>query len=192
MNLRDKDKCTLFCPKEMSRLRLPSYFDIYRHYSTLHKKKSTAIQETVKVISDIWNAASVPCYSDVSISLKLRRYFDAVHILKKKTSTNYFLKSYEHHEKLYNNKLFDVCTCHCADLKNCSCQGRKTRIPTAEHEFIIDQRTIRKKVLESWRTVPTSYQSRIRQSTASASSTTPEATTSSSTMLVTNLVIYLY
>ena len=36
----------LFSPKEMSRLRLPSYFDTYRHYSTLHIKKSTAIQET--------------------------------------------------------------------------------------------------------------------------------------------------
>ena len=141
----------------------------------------------VNLISDIWNAASVPCYSTLSISKKLIKYIDVVNILKKKKTTKYFKKSYEHHEELYNNKLFDVCTCHCPDLKNCSCQGRNTRIPLAEHDFIIDQRTLRNKVLESWKTVPTEYQSRIKQNTtASASSTNPEATTSSSTMLVTN------
>ena len=80
MNLRDKDKYMLFSPKEMSRLRLPSYFDTYRHYSTLHIKISTAIQETVNLISDIWNAESVPCYSTLSISKKLRKYFDVVNI----------------------------------------------------------------------------------------------------------------
>lgn len=45
-------------------------------------------------------------------------------------------------------KLFDICSCKCLNLKNCSC-ARNRKIPALEHDFIIDQRTKRRLMISS-------------------------------------------
>ena len=60
MDLRNNSMCLLFSGKEMSRLKLPTYFDVYRHFLTINEKQIVAINKTVDIINEIWHSSSLP------------------------------------------------------------------------------------------------------------------------------------
>ena len=160
MNLRYTDTVLLFKPKVMSQMQLPTYVDTYRHYiSILDEDKNGAINSTVDSIIKIWESASVPYYTYLSIRTKLARYFEIVSKMKKSVNRNFFSASYDNHMHKYD-VILDICTCQCNLDFPCHCK-KGNRIPVAEKEFILDQRSSRTLCIELHRRVATSIQSRI-------------------------------
>ena len=174
MNLRERKKHpSFFIPTHMSYTRLPTFIDVYNNIlfvKTSNKKneKNTAIDNTTKRIVDIWYNASLPVKSVNTIKTKITNYIKVVDNLLKSSKHNYFKKySLAHYNKY--NKLFDICKCQCSVFITCK-YVNECRIPPAELEFLIDQRTNRLRNIITINSV-TTFQSRTNQPSTSQDTT---------------------
>lgn len=158
MNLRSKINYLLFTPVEMSKLQLPTYFDVYRHFNTITGEEIYALEQTSKMICDIWYSASLPYLEKDLIMDQLLSYINIVKISIKnnmKKDENLYNK-----HKVEYDKLFDICSCQCEKICKCT---RQDKIPPAELEFMNDQRSHRKLYIDVSSRQTTSIQSRCKQ-----------------------------
>ena len=155
-----EDTVLLFEPKPISQIQLPTFVDTYIHYLSVIEEGNNSINSTVDSILKIWKSKSLPCYDNVSVRLKLVRYFKIVKTLKKSLNKSYFSDSYIKHLRKYD-VLLDICTCHCdPEIANCRCTEEK-KIPVEEKEFILDQRSTRKIFIEPNKKVDTPIEGKV-------------------------------
>ena len=181
MDLRNNSMCLLFSGKEMSRLKLPTFFDVYRHFLTINEKQIVAINKTVDIINEIWHSSSLPHYNTKTSINKLKIYFDNVKSLKKSKSTKYYNTNYQKHQEKYE-VLFDISICKCVELNACQCK-REYRVPPIERSFLLDQRNKRELLIQTYSTEPTTIQSRKRPRIYASSS----REMASSMLVITNI-----
>ena len=88
--------------------------------------------------------------------------------MKKSINRHIFESIVADHKAKYN-KLFDICPCKYAEICRCT---REYRVPEAEKEFLMDQRTLRMRTVYSSSTTYTSMQSRrsVNEATTSSNS----------------------
>lgn len=112
------------------------------HTSQGTKHRDSILLLTDKVI-DIWKKSSIPTILKSSISVKIDRFICHVrkaNKCKSRISKADLLESYK--------EIFDVCSCHCYDTINarnrsaCECPAAK-KIPAAEWNFWLDQKSER-------------------------------------------------
>ena len=82
MDLRGNSTLSLFSGKEMSRLKLSTYFYVYRHFLTINEKEIFAINKTLEITNEIWHSSSLPYYKTKSSINKVLRYIANVKSLK--------------------------------------------------------------------------------------------------------------
>ena len=168
MDLRNNITFSLFSGKEMSRLKLPTYFDVYRHFLTIDEIERLAINKTVDIINEIWHSSSLPHYNTKTSINKLKIYIHNVKSLKKSKSTKYYTANYQKHREKYE-VLFDISICKCVDLNDCRCNG-EDRVPPIERPFLLDQRNKLELSIQTHSIQPTTIQSRKRPRTYASSS----------------------
>ena len=166
MDLRSRrDFPSYFNRSQLSYTKLPTYIDIYNNYMFVKIKDSKyAKKETVQRLLDIWNAASLPSFSQYYIFKKISVYIIVVDNLFKSSSHKNYNKYCKRHFEKYNI-LFDICPCKCSISKVCHCDV-KERVPEAEAEFLQDQRTTRMRTIQL-RNTSTSIKSNYRETEAS-------------------------
>jgi len=113
--------------------------------------KQPSLKETsgilIDAIKELWNKASIPIVCHERVIKMFRNYHEKYrNILKsvnKPFMTDVFkrklLDFHEHAEKT----LFDISTCKCMDLTECTCE-KSRKVPARERDFLNDQRTVRK------------------------------------------------
>lgn len=154
---RSKWKCALF--GDVSDLNcniLPTYEDVIKCFEWnrhLLKHKKESLKEpsykevediVVRKIVEIWVKASIPTVQNKRVKVMLKNYhLKYKNILKSPTKTA--KKKLE--EFLVSSKtLFDISSCKCKNIDECSCPKHK-KLPTCEKSFLIDQRTARRMVI---------------------------------------------
>lgn len=150
MATRSKSFNSLFGqPTEFPPSMTPSKADVYRHYIFVMRreqaltKSSTTRKHCYKIVTqdiiNIWENFSFPYISFEGIHLKVERLIDSAGKLNKIPKER---RNDEFQDKLKSyDEMFDICTCHCYDLKkdrkDCRCE---IRIPTNEWEAFVGQK----------------------------------------------------
>lgn len=126
---------------------LPTTGDVLRYIFLLYQdelkvNKSASLKSYVPLVSqeiiDVWEKTEVPTISLNGVRLKVSRAIDEYKISSKQSATTAF-PAY-----IMNlGSIFDIASCKCDILHGeCQCEDEK-KIPSADKEFIVDQRTDR-------------------------------------------------
>lgn len=133
---------------------LPTYADVIKYYSWLRLEKlnenkqepsvSDVCKKLVKDIKEIWKKSSISVVSDQQIFSQIKQYNDKYRTIKKSLKSKYkdnYNKTVQRFKESAETKLFDIASCKCKQFSTCKC---KNKIPIAERQFLLDQRTNRK------------------------------------------------
>lgn len=147
--------------QEISTRALPTYADVIRHF--LHVQRfgiegrapntKLSNREIASVIADkviaVWTTASIPTVTKERITKLIVSYHDKYKALLKAYKERKGQEPYQKKLRIFeeqSQKLFDVCSCRCKVLDKCVCE-KSRKVPTKEHEFLLDQRGERKLVI---------------------------------------------
>lgn len=155
---RQTTTCPLFgSPGKLPLSQLPTYNDVMKNYLFIKnelKPYKTAKEPTVHNISErlakevleIWQKTSLPTVSLKRILQLIRSYHDKYRTLMKPYQDRKKNKNYQEKISRFiteSHRLFDICSCKCKLISNCTCL-KDSRVPNEEVHFLIDQRTTRK------------------------------------------------
>lgn len=158
---RQSTSCPVFgLPEKLPVSQLPTYNDVMKYYLYIKyelKTDKTTKEPTVQEISerlaqevlDIWQKASLPTVSRKRVLQLIRAYHDKYRSLMKPYQSRQTNKNYKQKIdtfKAESHRLFDICSCKCKLISNCSCL-KDSRVPKDEIIFLQDQRTTRKMMI---------------------------------------------
>lgn len=149
--------CPVFgAPTKFKDNVLPTFADVIKYYlwirlellqdSGKEPSMSVVSEKILERLKNIWYSSSVPTVSDQQILHLIREYHKKYRSVKKNFTSKYNTKCLEKMEIFKvtaENKLF-IAACKCKDFSSCYC---KNKIPAAERDFLLDQRTSRKMVI---------------------------------------------
>lgn len=144
----------LGAPAELSGNMLPTISDVLNYCLFVRDLKKKIINNKLKnvfsvvaeKVFDIWQRASIPTLSKVRVITLVKEHYSKYKKLKK-TKIKKGLKSHALESFLENSsKLFDICSCKCEPISECSCEKNK-KVPKKEIDFLLDQRTSRNMVI---------------------------------------------
>ena len=159
VDTRSSAECSIFgSPEDISWRKLPTYEDVmkYYHYMRLEikqGKKEPSFKKIAVVVSQqlesLWKHASIPHLSRKRITSMLQQYrLKMNNILKSKSkASENFNNKVKAMQEFARNTLFDISACKCSDFSLCTC-GPNCRVPTAERDFLSDQRSDRHMVID--------------------------------------------
>lgn len=154
---RDIPSCPIFgAPAEFVGDQLPNHCAVMKCYiyeRMLMKrecKKDPPVSEIASTVAlklqNVYSKASIPSLSLLRIIAMIKNYHKKYRGMMKSNVSKKDTNAYKQKLSLFlsqANILFDVAACKCKDIVNCSCK-LESKIPIAEKEFIMDQRTDRK------------------------------------------------
>ena len=129
----------------------------------------TALFVVLNELKNLWKLASIPVIKDSAIYVHMKRFFDENYRMGIKRQNYYKDDIVKRKEWIQETRdsydtLFDICACICVKRvksKNirktvCQCDDEMKKLPAAELEFYIDQRTTRKLHISSNKDLKTS------------------------------------
>lgn len=152
---RKSAECPIFgAPQELSPRVLPTVEDVMKYFreveknlKALNKNRPVPVNQTVAQVAqrvvEIWMSASIPTTTIRGIELLVRRFHERGQKLKK-----HMKKEDVDRFKSKCKKLFDIASCKCTVIENCSCPLEK-KVPTKEIPFLLDQRNARRMAIGS-------------------------------------------
>ena len=154
-------ECPIFgSGNDLNTFVLPMYFHMmqcYFHERNLLKQetnKDPSVNDIAGIVCDkikhIWDKTSIPYVSDNRIKRLIVDYhkkykYTIVKQMKSRRDKPKFKEICEEFKNYAANTLFDICTCKCSDIFNCSC-NRLRKVSEIEKNFLVDQRTVKKMV----------------------------------------------
>ena len=140
---------------DLNRRVLPTNGDVMKYFIYLQNsskdqflEKSPIAEKVAEKVQSIYDRASIPCFNLKSIQRKILK--DVEYYLKLKRRVKEPGVKYEKDCKTFienSGKLLKVIFSKCRNFIPCNCPIDK-KIPSREIEFLIDQRTERKLVIE--------------------------------------------
>lgn len=98
-------------------------------------------------IEEIWAKTTIPIITHKSVKRNVILLESKYKALLKSKNSKYFEKIRQRFTEDKTNELFDICTCKCINIFKCTCP-REFKVPQIEKEFLIDQKSKRKMVLD--------------------------------------------
>ncbi|GBM62801.1 hypothetical protein AVEN_19791-1 [Araneus ventricosus] len=116
---------------------------IWNPKATRRQAFSTVARQVAIKLNIIWDKASIPIVTHISVIQLITRCYDDYISIKKtlnckttvRKTKDYKLTSFIEQ----TSKLFDIAFCKCADFSGCTCPKHK-KVPVLERQFLLDQR----------------------------------------------------
>ena len=146
-----RSKYIVYPPEKLKNSQLPTCADVVKAFIHEHSINNSNIKEKCKVITnqieEIWAKTTIPRQTHNNVLKRVKDLQQQYSSLLKSKSSKYFdvmLKKFT--DK--NNQLFDISLCRCRNIYECICKN-DSKVPQAERDFLIDQRTLREFVFDS-------------------------------------------